>query len=41
MEKDEITRGLEQAVDVLAFNFTGHQYDREMDKVTEEYSKKC
>lgn len=39
MEKDEITRGLEQAVDVLAFNFTGHQYDREMEKVTEEYKQ--
>jgi len=39
MEKDEITQGIEQAVDVLAFNFTGHQYDRVMGKVTEEYKQ--
>ena len=39
MEKDEITRGLEQAVDVLAYNFTGHRFDHEMRQVTEEYKQ--
>lgn len=36
---DEITRGLEEAVDVLAYNFTGHRFDREMHEVTEEYKQ--
>lgn len=39
MEKDEITRGLEQAADVLTYNFVGHRFDREMHEVVEEYKQ--